>query len=204
MDFDLSTFTREQAYYLMTQTIVPRPIAWVLSRNANETLNLAPFSFFNAVASAPPTIMISVGHKPDGSLKDTRANLIERGDFVIHIPRVAHLSAVNDSAQSLPETASELELFDLPVAEFAGFSLPRLAQCPVAMACRYAQHIEIGPDRQAVIFGEIKQLYVADEVIEILGEGQFAIDPVEIDPLARLGRRYYSRLGDIMSLARKK
>lgn len=204
MDFDLGAFTSEQAYYLLTQTIVPRPIAWVLSRNANDSLNLAPFSFFNAVASAPPTLMISAGHKPDGTLKDTRANLIERGDFVVHVPQVAHLSAVSDSAQSLPATASELELLNLPVVEFAGFSLPRLSQCPVAMACKMSQHVEIGPDRQAVIFGEVKQLYVADEAIEVLGEGQFAIDPLGIDPLARLGRRYYAGLGDILSMARKK
>lgn len=204
MDFDLSTFTNDQAYYLLTQTIVPRPIAWVLSRNANQSLNLAPFSFFNAVASAPPTVMISAGYKPDGTLKDTRANLIDRGHFVIHIPRVAHLSAVNDSAQSLPATASELELLDLPVADFGDFALPRLVECPIALACKYSQHLEIGPDRQAVIFGEVCHMYVADYAIEVLGEGQFAIDPHQIDPLARLGRRYYAGLGDLLSLARKK
>ena len=204
MDFDLSTFTNEQVYYLLTQTIVPRPIAWVLSRNANDTLNLAPFSFFNAVASAPPTVMISAGFKPDGTLKDTRANLIERGEFVIHIPRVEHLSAVNDSAQSLPATASELALLDLPTTAFANFSLPRLTECPVALACRYTQHLEIGPDRQAAIFGQVCHIYVADYAIEVLGEGQFAIDPQQVDPLARLGRRYYAGLGDLLSLARKK
>lgn len=204
MEFDLHAFTGDQAYYLLTQTILPRPIAWVLSRNENESLNLAPFSFFNAVASAPPTVMISAGYKPDGTLKDTRANLIERGDFVIHIPRVEHLSAVNDSAQSLPATASELDLLNLPVSDLGGFTLPRLSQCPIALACRYAQHLEIGPDRQAVIFGEVLHLYVDDEAIEVLGEGQFAIDPRSVDPLSRLGRRYYAGLGDLMSLARKK
>lgn len=204
MDFELSAFTSDQAYYLLTQTIVPRPIAWVLSRNANESLNLAPFSFFNAVASAPPTVMISAGYKPDGTLKDTRANLIERGNFVIHIPQVGHLAAVNDSAQSLPATASELELLDLPVEDFAGFPLPRLAECPIALACRYSQHLEIGVDRQAVILGEVVHLYVADYAINVLGEGKFAVDPQQINPLARLGRSYYAGLGELLSLARKK
>lgn len=203
MDFDLSKFSGSQSYYLLTQAIIPRPIAWVLSRNANRTLNLAPFSFFNAVASAPPTVMISAGFKPDGSLKDTRANLIEREYFVIHIPSPAHLSAVNDSAQPLPATESEVDLLDLPTTDFADFTLPRLADCSVALACQYAQHIEIGEDHQAVIFGRVMFMYVADDAVEPLDGHKFVVDPLKVDPLARLGPRHYADIGNLLSYPRQ-
>lgn len=177
---------------MLTQAIIPRPIAWVLSRNANRTLNLAPFSFFNAVASAPPTVMISAGFKPDGSLRDTRANLTDREYFVIHIPSPTHLSAVNESAQPLPATESEVDLLDLPITDFVDFPLPRLADCSVALACKYTQHIEIGEDRQAAIFGRVMFMYVVDNAIETLDGHKFVIDPLKIDPVVRLGPRLYA------------
>ena len=75
MDIDLAALGPAQVYGLMTQTLIPRPIAWVLSENSDGGLNLAPFSYFNAVCSSPPLVMISVGKKPDGSFKDTRVNI---------------------------------------------------------------------------------------------------------------------------------
>ena len=82
MHFDLSELSPNRVYYTMIQTLVPRPIAWVLTDNGNDSFNLAPFSYFNGVASDPPLLMISVGKKPDGTLKDTRTNIIERNEFV--------------------------------------------------------------------------------------------------------------------------
>src|SRR3989344_4559272 len=55
-----------QAYHLMIQTIIPRPIAWALTVNLNQTFNLAPFSFFNGIAGNPPAVMMSIGYKQNG------------------------------------------------------------------------------------------------------------------------------------------
>jgi len=82
----LDQFEAAQRYYLMSQTLVPRPVAWVLSENATGSYNLAPFSYFNAICSTPPLIMFSIGKKPDGADKDTRRNIIERKRFTVHIP----------------------------------------------------------------------------------------------------------------------
>lgn len=71
MDINLDDLSSTEVYYTMTETLVPRPIAWVLSENLSGSYNLAPFSYFTAVCSNPPLIMISVGKKPDGSPKDT-------------------------------------------------------------------------------------------------------------------------------------
>ena len=72
MYVDITQLDPQQIYITLTQTVIPRPIAWVLSENANGSLNLAPYSFFNAVSSEPPLVMISTGLKPDGCPKDTR------------------------------------------------------------------------------------------------------------------------------------
>jgi len=86
MQIPLDTLSPNRVYHLMIQSIVPRPIAWILSDNGDGSLNLAPFSYFNAVCSDPPVLMVSIGRKADGGDKDTARNLVERKHCVVHIP----------------------------------------------------------------------------------------------------------------------
>jgi len=202
MDISLQSLKPDQVYYLMTQVVIPRPIAWVLSANDNGSLNLAPYSYFNVVASNPATIMISAGIKPDGTRKDTRENILARNHFVIHIPSTEDLDNVADSAQSLPQGESELEKLGLETVAFNGFSLPRLAHCPIALACEYDQSVEIGERHQTLILGRVLAVHVADKAITA-GEGRYDIDPKAVDPLSRLGKRYYGGLGELMERERK-
>jgi flavin reductase (DIM6/NTAB) family NADH-FMN oxidoreductase RutF len=81
MYVDFKPLSANEVYFSMIQAVVPRPIAWVLSENSNGSHNLAPFSYFNAVCSKPPLIMLSIGVRPDGTLKDTTANIAARRDF---------------------------------------------------------------------------------------------------------------------------
>ncbi len=76
MNLQLSSISPTQIYHLMTQTIIPRPIAWVLTDSGEHNYNLAPFSYFTPVASNPPLLMFSVGKKPSGETKDTTRNVI--------------------------------------------------------------------------------------------------------------------------------
>ena len=99
MVIDFNQLTSSQVYYTMTQAIIPRPIAWVLSDHGNCKLNLAPFSYFNAVCSKPPILSVSVGLKKEGAKKDTWINIEERSHFVVHIPRVADVQPVLQSAE---------------------------------------------------------------------------------------------------------
>ena len=89
MIIDFKQQSPANRYHIMTQTVIPRPIAWVLSENTSDnpatsepSYNLAPFSFFNAICSHPPLPMLSVGHKSDGTEKDTSVNLLSGRDFV--------------------------------------------------------------------------------------------------------------------------
>ena len=201
MFVDLSQLSSNDIYHLMTQSLIPRPVAWVLSENDNSSFNLAPFSYFSAVSSDPPLLMLSIGEKPDGSPKDTRVNIIERSHCVIHIAPATMASAVTESSRTLAAGESELDHLGLELTAFNGFTMPRLADCHVAMACEFYRAEQI-TKKQAMMLIEVKQLYVNDQLIEQHHRGRVTIDATKIDPLARLGGDQYSTLGDIIAIPR--
>lgn len=203
MIVDLDQVSSHKAYHLLVQTLLPRPIAWVLSEQANGKLNLAPFSFFNAVSSEPPLVMLSVGHKQDGAEKDTRRNIRERGGFVIHIPHTALAEVLTASAAEWSDEVSEVEQLGLETTPFDGFHLPRLSACRVAYACEHYETTLIGPQRQAVIFGRVRQVYLEDSVAELSeGTGRLTVDATKVDALGRLGGNQYIAGGDVLTVAR--
>ncbi len=199
MIIDVATQSPNQTYFLMMQALIPRPIAWILSDNGGS-YNLAPFSYFNAVSSDPPVIMVSIGTKSDAQDKDTRRNIIERNQFVVHIAHVQALPELNASSAELASGASEIDALSLPTASFGDFRLPRLRDCRVALACERYQVVEIGT--QAVIFGRVVSIYVEDGLAVPDGRGRLRIDPLALDPLCRLGGDQYAGLGVVQTLAR--
>jgi len=188
----------------MVQTIVPRPIAWVLSDSGNETYNVAPFSFFNGICSDPPLLMLSVGKKDASEEKDTRVNIRERKHFVVNISSTRDLQKVNASSAILPHGESEVEAAGLDLVEFDGFSLPRIGSCDIAMACQLYRIDEIGNTPQAVIYGEIISLYVNDDLIVPNEKGRLQVDGLKLDPLSRLGGNDYAGIGNVLSATRPK
>lgn len=204
MIIDLQELTASETYFAMTQAIIPRPIAWVLSENESGDYNLAPFSYFNAVCSDPPLIMLSLGKKPDGTPKDTRANIEARGSFVVHIASSDQVHTLNASSATLAAGESEIAHLGLELAEFPGSPLPRLADCRLAMACELYQVMELGPLPQALIFGRLTLLYVEDGVAEQDQKGRLKIHADRLDPLGRLGAREYFSGGEIITVPRPK
>ncbi len=202
MYFDLEKLSPGQVYVRMIQTLIPRPIAWVLSENANGSLNLAPFSYFNAVCSDPPLIMLSVGKKPDGSFKDTRVNIEHRGRFVIHIAHREQARDLTASSATLPAGESELERLGLETLPFEGFGLSRLADCRVAYACERFRIEEIGGTPQSLILGLVKSLFVDESALSEDARGRVKVDAQRIDPLGRLGPDEYVGFGDLIRVPR--
>lgn len=206
-------FTQEtpsNRYHLLTQTVIPRPIAWVLSENdrtdhsSNATagdLNLAPFSFFNAMCSNPPLLVMSIGKKPDGNTKDTRHNISSGRDFVVHIASTAHAQAVSQSAASLHYGESEVLASQLALVDFPDCPIPRIADCAIAYHCKLYDVHTIGPDQQAIIYAEVVQLYIRDDVVET-SDGRYIVDANAVDPLARLGLSAYADIGQSFNLQR--
>ncbi|RCU44619.1 flavin reductase family protein [Corallincola luteus] len=204
MNIDFSQLSGSEIYHIMTQTIVPRPIAWVLTDSGEQNYNLAPFSYFNAICSTPPLIMFSVGKKPDGSDKDTLHNIQRNKQFVVHIPGAEMAATVTETAKSLPHGESELNLSQLATEPFTDFPLPRISQCKLAMACSLFQIQAIGDVPQQLVFGKVEQLYINDAVAKEDNKGRLKVDAMELDPLARLGANEYASLGDSYSHTRPK
>jgi len=204
LNIDLSDLTASDIYFALTQTVVPRPIAWVLSENEAGNFNLAPFSYFNAVCSEPPLIMLSLGRKPDGSAKDTLVNIEARRGFVVHIPHAQMLAPLNDSSATLPAGDSEVERLGLTLADFPGSPLPRLADCRLALACERFEIREIGHASQSLIFGLVNRLFIDDSIGEQKPGGRLKIHADRLDPLGRLGASEYLEFGRVISLARPK
>jgi len=201
MHLSFTELSPRQIYRLMTQTIVPRPIAWVLSDNGDGGFNLAPFSYFNGICSTPPLCMISVGHKRDGSKKDTWRNIEERADYVLHITSAEHAELVSATAASLPHGESEITASGLSTAPLEGSRLPRVVGPKVALVCRKHRILELGEGPQGVIFGEITAAWIDDEVV-LETDGNPLLDPRRLDPLSRLGGNDYGTLGDVRSVER--
>lgn len=201
MNVDVSTLAPTQVYHLMTQTVIPRPIAWVLTDSGEENFNLAPFSYFTAVSSRPPLLMLSVGKKPTGEVKDTTRNVLETGKLVIHIASSALAQKVTDSSAGLDHGQSELALTNLETVEFGGFELPRLKDAPIAFGCKLHEVIEMGETPQSLIFAEIEHIYVDEKVITTQSD-RLKVDALAVDPLSRLGGSEYATLEKTFSIAR--
>jgi flavin reductase (DIM6/NTAB) family NADH-FMN oxidoreductase RutF len=198
---DCSRSSRDQIYFLMIQLVIPRPIAWVLSDNGNGTFNLAPFSFFNAITSNPPLLMLSVSWKDQAVHKDTWVNISERNNFVVHIPSGDQVHDVSNSSSVLPHGVSEIDKFHIPTENVEGWPLPRVKAAKVAFLCeKYAIH-EIGEDPQGLILGKINHIWI-DEDVSGQKNDRIVIDPLKLDPLARLGGNHYSLLGEILTVQR--
>ena len=204
MILNFSDFSANQRYHLMTQTIIPRPIAWALTDSNNGSLNLAPFSYFTAVASAPPMLMLSVGKKPNGDSKDTLVNVINNKKMVIHIASEHHANLVTQTSQTLAHGESELRKNNIITTEFEGFSLPRLTQCDIAYGCELFEIKELGDVPQSLIFVEVKQVYISDTVADIDEKQRITVHADRIKPLARLGGGEYATIEKPFTIARPK
>jgi flavin reductase (DIM6/NTAB) family NADH-FMN oxidoreductase RutF len=150
-------------YKLLTNLVVPRPIAWVTSMSADGIVNLAPFSFFNAVGSDPLIVMISVARHDDGSLKDTGRNILATGEFVVNMVSEDLMAAMNVSAADFPGDESELTATGLHTTPALAINTPRVTKAPVSMECRLHSTQNFG--HYTVIFGEVVMIHVADHLI---------------------------------------
>ncbi len=202
MILDFDELTANQRYFQTIQTLLPRPIAWALSENDGGGFNLAPFSYFTAVCSEPPLVMISMSRKTETEPKDTCANITARERFVIHIPSRDDLEAMNASSATLPAGISEVEHLGLELTDFDGFPLPRLKSAKVAYGCSLYEIKEIGDAPQTLIFGKIERMYLDDSILELRDDGRIKVDAARLDPVARLGAGEYAFLTDITKLAR--
>lgn len=200
MHYDASSLAPAAIYKLLTGLVVPRPIAWVMSRNPQGLLNLAPFSFFNCVGTDPGLVILSVGNHPDRP-KDTAANIQSHPFFVINLVDEQHAQAMSDSATDYPESISEVEHLKLETTASPLVDVPRLAAAPAAFECRLHSVQTIGNNR--LIFGEILGIYVRDE---FLSDAQRChVSSAKMHLIGRMGGAGgYTRTTDVFEIERKR
>lgn len=200
MLFDFTVLKPLDQYKLLASTVVPRPIAWVVSLNAAGRLNAAPFSFFNVFGAGPPILCIGVGARRPGDYKDTGENIRQTGEFVVNL--VAH-----DNAEAMNVTAIEFgpeidELAEAKLTTLPSFKVrpPRIAESPVAMECLRHSIIEFGPDR-ALVIGEVVAMHVRDDAV--IDAERCHVDTPKLDLIGRMhGGGWYSRTTERFDMPR--
>lgn len=163
MQIDPARHAHADIYKILVNVVVPRPIAWVTSLGENGLINLAPFSFFNAVGGDPPYLMVSVGDRDDGTPKDTALNIRARGDFVVNMVTEELLGAMNISAADFPPDQSELSAAHMHSAPCIHVATPRLAEAPVSLECKLFQSHRLG--RNTLCIGEVVMFHIADSLM---------------------------------------
>jgi flavin reductase (DIM6/NTAB) family NADH-FMN oxidoreductase RutF len=178
--------------------VAPRPIGWISSLDAAGRVNLAPYSFFNAIADTPPMVMYSsTGRKPDADGKDTVANIRATGEYVCNIVPYALRDAMNASSGFYPAGEDEFERAGLEKAPSRVVAPPRVAAAPAALECRLWRVIELPGEHNLLVLGEVVGVHIDDAMIS---EGK--VDVTRYQPLARLGYRDYSAVEKVFALAR--
>ena len=179
--------------------VTPRPIGWISTRDAQGIDNLAPYSFFNAVAYVPPQVMFaSTASKADQiGTKDSVANIRETGVFCVNIVEYAMRDAMNATSATLGKGVDEFAHAGLDKAACETIACSRVALAPAALECKVTQILTLEGDENYVVFGEVVGVHMRDDC---LVDGRF--DITTYHPLSRLGYRDYTVIRDLFTLSR--
>jgi len=184
MIFNLNDNTINDKYKLMAQTIIPRPIAWVVTEDAG-IINIAPFSYFIGLSSDPASVLISVGHKSNGTPKDTLVNIRKTKKCTICMVDEKNLEKMHFSSKELDKELSEAEVFKIQTNKLFDEYPPIIKDISVAYFCEFNQEINLGGGSTIPIVLNVKQIFVKDEVIT--DKERISI---EFNPVARIGKSY--------------
>lgn len=179
--------------------VTPRPIGWISTRDSQGRDNLAPYSFFNAIAYVPPQVMFaSTGVKEDrDGTKDSVSAIRETGVFCVNIVSAALRDAMNASSATLPAGTDEFAHAGLAKAECTSINAARVAAAPAALECKMTQIIKLQGENNHLVLGEVTGIYLDDACLK---NGRF--DITTFHPLARLGYRDYSTVTELFELGR--
>ena len=179
--------------------VTPRPIGWISTRGADGSDNLAPYSFFNAVAYVPPQVMFaSTSAKPDrDGTKDSVANIRETGCFCVNIVEYAARAAMNETSGPWPREVDEFVRAGLEKAPCETIGCSRVAGAPANLECRLTRIVTLSGEANFAVFGEVTGIHLRDDCI---AGGRF--DVTRFHPLARMGYRDYAVVREVFELKR--
>jgi flavin reductase (DIM6/NTAB) family NADH-FMN oxidoreductase RutF len=180
-----------EAYRLLVDTIVPRPVAWVTTLSPDGVPNLAPFSFFNGVSARPPIVSLAIASKPQTGPtgerefvpKDTTRNIVKSGQYIIHLAPAKLQPQVSLSAKDHSCGTDVPELLGLETVPGDWVAVPRILSLPIAMECRMETIVEVGEPSTHLLLGEVLGWHVDDGLLDEEGR----VWASRWDPLTRLG-----------------
>jgi flavin reductase (DIM6/NTAB) family NADH-FMN oxidoreductase RutF len=202
MHFDLAAIPASDAYKLLVSTVVPRPIALATTIDAAGRVNAAPFSFFNAVSSVPPVVVlgISPGDEAAGDgYKDTERNIRDTGEFVVNLVDEAIAERMNVCAVDFPTAIGELERADLTPLASVGVRAPRIAESPVSFECKRITGLSLGP-RSTLEVGRVIHIHIRDDLVD---PERYYVATEKMRLIGRMhGRGWYARTSDLFLMDR--
>jgi flavin reductase (DIM6/NTAB) family NADH-FMN oxidoreductase RutF len=193
MLFDFDQIPHREAYKLCVASIVPRPVAWVVSQDREGRVNAAPYSFFNVFSDNPVIVAIGCSKRPTGSPKDTLANIEATGQFVVNLVSYSNMEAMNVTAIDFPAGVDEMRQAGLTAVPSSRVKVPRIAESPVALECEIFQFI---PTRShTIVLGRVLGVDVRDDCV--LDAAKYYLDTPKLDLMGRMhGAGWYARTTD--------
>lgn len=165
MQFDMRALPMAIRYKIVNSTITPRPIAWVTTQSEVGVVNAAPYSFFNCVGTEPPLVTLGLLKDPaTRGLKNTAANIIATGEFVVNLVCEDDADRMNQCSVDAPADVSEIDYAGVQTAPSVVVAPPLIATSPVSFECRKVAALDIG-SFQTVVIGEILMAHIRDEFI---------------------------------------
>ncbi|AHE53992.1 flavin reductase family protein [Sphingomonas sanxanigenens] len=200
MRFDMDKLAGAERYKLLASSVTPRPIAWVTSLDPDGRLNTAPYSFFNVMGHTPPTVVLGFLVRETGEPKDTPANILAGGEFVVNLVSEADAAAMNATCIDAPPGWDEASYAGLDLIPSDHVAPPRIASAPVSMECRLLQAVHPGP-QQIIVIGEVVTMHVADHLV--LDADRCHLDTPAMGLVGRVhGAGWYARTTDLFQLER--
>jgi len=198
MQFDLRQLPSRDRYKLLAGVVVPRPIALVTTVDPEGRINAAPFSFFNAMGSDPPLVVLGIGDRAGGVPKDTARNIRATRQFVVNLVDETIARRMNVCAVDFASGTDELACAGFTPAPSVDVRPPRIVESPVNLECRELQSIEFGQNR--VIMGEVLRLHVRDDAVD---PHRLHVHADKLRLIARMhGVGWYARTSDLFQMDR--
>ena len=190
VQFDPTEMEAGAFYRVLNSVVVPRPIAWVVTRSAEGVVNLAPHSFYTVACVDPPIVQFtSVGRK------DSLVNAEATGDFTVNLTPEELFEQVNATGTDFPAGLSEAEQCGVALEPSEVVSAPRVARSPVSLECTLHSTLLLGDS--TVVLGRVVRIAVAERAVR---DGRPRIE--ELRPLARLGGNEWSTVGEVKEIRR--
>ncbi|RSD28528.1 flavin reductase family protein [Mesobacillus subterraneus] len=201
LSIDPASLSERDNYKFLIGSIIPRPIAFVTTISKDGVVNGAPFSYFNIVSSNPPMISLSI-QRSGGNQKDTARNILESGEFVLHIVDEDNVEKINQTAANLPPDQSEVQLARLTPVASVKVTVPGVREAKIRMECVLEHALELGGGEMPgcdFIIGKIVQFHIGEGIYE---NGR--IDAEGLAAVSRLAGNHYAKIGEIFEIERPK